>query len=393
MNSTSPLARTDHVGKLALTLGYYGGFIVLGLITGVFGPTLPGLAQQTRVGLAEISIIFLTRALGYLAGALLSGRVFDRLPGNLVLAGALVCVAATFVLIPLAPTLVLLVALVILLGLAEGAIDVGGNALLLWVHRDRVGPFLNGLHFCFGIGAFLSPIVIAEVVRNTGEMHWAFWLLASAIVPIALWLARLPSPAVVRAKTTTIARTNPVLVLLAATFLFLYASAEVGFGNWVFTYATTLSLADPTNAAYLSSAFWGSFTLGRLFGVAISLRVKPAIILLSDLGGCLVCAGVIVLFPESTSVLWSAAIGLGIFMASIFPTTLAFAETHMTMTARVTAWFFFGAGIGVMFMPWVIGQLFEPAGARVMPRLVLATLVLNLIWLGILVLVPRWQKS
>ena len=48
------------------------------------------------------------------------------------------------------------------MGVAEGALDVGGNTLLIWVHRHKVGPFMNGLHFFFGAGAFLSPIIIAQ---------------------------------------------------------------------------------------------------------------------------------------------------------------------------------------------------------------------------------------
>ena len=47
---------------------------------------LPALAEQTRSTLGQVSILFSARALGYLLGSLLGGRLFDRLPG-LSLAG------------------------------------------------------------------------------------------------------------------------------------------------------------------------------------------------------------------------------------------------------------------------------------------------------------------
>lgn len=57
-------------------------------------------------------------------------------------------------------------------------------------------------------------------------------------------------------------------------------------------------------------------------------------------------------------------IGLGLAMASIFPTTLTFAERRMAITSQVTGWFIVGASAGSMFLPWLIGQLFEQSGPR-----------------------------
>ena len=67
-------------------------------------------------------------------------------------------------LMPLVSWFWLLLLVVLSLGTAQGTLDVGGNTLLMWGHREKIGPFMNGLHFVFGIGAFLSPIIIAQVV-------------------------------------------------------------------------------------------------------------------------------------------------------------------------------------------------------------------------------------
>jgi MFS transporter, FHS family, Na+ dependent glucose transporter 1 len=370
--------------KIRSTLAYYYAFIILGLITGVFGPTLAALARHTQSTLSEISILFAARSFGYLIGSFLSGRLFDRIRGHPLLVGALLATALAFALIPLIPALWLLTAIVLLLGIAEGGIDVGGNSMLLWMHRENPSPFLNGLHFFFGVGAFLSPIVVAQVVLSTGEIGWAYWLLALVTLPAAAWLIRLPSPPPQNDSAKDIpARVSPLLVTSIALFFFLYVGAEVGYGNWIFTYATKLNLSDATSAALLTSGFWGAFTLGRLIGVPLSARFNPKTILFVDLIGALASVCGVLAFSHSITALWLGTIGIGLFMASIFPTMLAFAGRKMAITGEVTAWFMIGAGGGGMFLPWLIGQLFEPVGATIAPFLVLTNLAGAFVVLGL----------
>ena len=391
MNTTTPISITNKKnGKISKTIGYYLAFIVLGLITGVFGPTLPDLAKNTQATLNQISIIFAVRSLGYLIGSFLAGRLYDRVRGHWIFATVLLATAMAFVLIPIIPLLPVLIIVLFALGIAESAIDVGGNTLIVWVHHDRVGPFMNGLHFFFGIGAFISPIVIAQVVLSTNDFRWAYWLLAMLVVPVAIWFTRLPSPSIEHeTRRAENIKTNSLLLVLIAALLFIYVGVETGYGNWIFTYATRLQLADATGAALLTSTFWGAFTLGRLLGVPISTRVKPGMILLVDLIGCTASVIGVVFYPESQIILWTSTIFAGLFMASIFPTALALAGQYMTITAQVTGWFLIGAGLGAMLFPWLVGQLIEPFGTEIMTRIVLASLVVDLVLLGLVVIAAR----
>lgn len=178
----------------AATIGYYVAFIGLGLISASLGPTLPGLAEQTRTDLGEISFLFTTRATGYMLGSLLGGRLYDLLRGHPVMAGSLALMGLGMFMVPTTPILWLLALLLFLVGLGEGAVDVGGNTLIVWIHRSRVGPYMNGLHFFFGLGAFISPLVVAWAIVWSGEIRWAYWLLAAGVIPIVIGLLRLASP-------------------------------------------------------------------------------------------------------------------------------------------------------------------------------------------------------
>lgn len=356
----------DHNQRIAKTAGYFAAFVVLGLATASLGPTLPGLAERTGTDLAEISVLFTAWALGYLLGSVLAGWLYDHVPSHPVLTVVLAAMAAAMALIPAIPLLWLLVAVILLLGVAGGTLDVGGNALLVWVHRDKVGPFMNGLHFFFGLGAFLSPVIVAQAVRISGSISWAYWVLAALILPVLVWLARLRSPS---PQTTSeddpATRVDHLLVALIAVFFFLYVGAETSFGGWIFSYATGMGLADEAAAAYLTSAFWGALTLGRLLAIPIAARFKPASMLVGDLAGCLASLAVILLWPGAAAAMWIGALGLGLSMASIFPTVISLAESRMTITGRVTSWFFVGASLGGMTLPWLIGQLFESVSPRV----------------------------
>jgi fucose permease len=359
------------------------------------GPTLPGLAENTRTQLSEISFLFTARSLGYLLGSFLGGRLYDRTAGHPLMAFTVVVIAAMMAFVPLIPLLPLLTAVLLILGAAEGTLDVGGNTLLVWLHRHRVGPFMNGLHFFFGVGAFLSPIIVAQTVLISGDIVWAYWVLAVLILPVAVWLLRLSSPTAqddfqVPLEGQNIGESGavrqPLLVVLIAIFFFLYAGAEIGFGGWVFSYAVELGLSDKTYAAYLTSAFFGAFTLGRLLAIPIAARYRPRTILLSDLIGCLISLALIISWPGSLVTLWMGAIGLGFSAASIFPTMLSLAERRMTITGRVTGWFFVGASAGGMTLPWLIGQLFDSIGPRAMMFFILVDLVLAAGVLAVLML-------
>jgi len=390
MNTSSP---NNSINKLALTTAYYSSFIMLGLLVAIEGPALPGLAENTSSTLDQISLIFIFGSLGYLLGSFFSGRAYDRLPGHRFMSGTLLVIALCAALIPFAKQLWQLLLILFIFGGAKGAVDVGGNTLIMWTHGEKSGPYLNGLHFFFGLGASIAPLILAGFLSSTGSIQWTFWLLAILCLPLSMWLWRLPEPPSQTSEQNNGDAPFPVIpVLLIVLAFLLYVGAEVGFGNWVYTYALTLGLGTTITSAYLTSAFWGTFTLGRLLGVWISTRARAATILIVDLLGCLVSLGLILLWPSSALALWAGTIGLGLFMASVFPTTLMLVGNRMRVTGAMTGWFLAGASVGGMSLPWGIGQAFVRIGARAMPILVMVTVVFNLLVILLFIFRSERQK-
>lgn len=377
-----PAKPTSHWPK---TIAYFALLAVIGMETASLGPTLRDLARQTHTQLGAISYLFTAHALGYMLGSFFGGRLYDRVPGHPVMAAMLALMAAMLALIPLIPTLWLLAASWLLLGVSGGSLDVGGNTLLVWVHGRQVGPYMNALHFFFGVGSFLAPLIVGWALAFSGGITSAYWMLALLVLPVAIWLLRLQSPAGLSS-----ANSRPVnqsdhealvrrVTALIAFLLLLYVGAEAAFGGWISTYAVTLDMADATTAAYLTSAFWGALTVGRLLAIPLAARYRPRWILLADLLGCLAGVGILLLWPGSTVALWLGTLGLGMGMASIFPTAITLAERRIPITGQVTGWFLVASSIGAMSLPWLIGQLFESVGPQVTMIAIFLDLVITLI--------------
>ena len=366
--------------KYASTVAYYLAFILLGLMIAAEGPTLLKLAEHTSSALDQISLLFLFGSLGYLLGSYIGGRLYDRVPGHPFMAGVLIFVGITIALIPLASSRGVLFAVALTSGLFKGALDVGCNTLLLWVHNEKVGPFMNGLHAFFGVGAFIAPLIVAQVLSATGDIYWVYWLFAILSFPLAIWIWNLPSPASRAVPAHHVSTPLPIFPVLIMVLCFvLYVGGEAGYGAWIYTYAFTLNFGTEVTAAYLTSAFWGAFTLGRLFGIWFSTRARPITILILDFAGCILSIGLILLFPQSRFVLWLGTILFGISQASVFPTFLTLGEEPMHVTGTIAGLFLVGAGIGGMILPWLIGQAFVQVGAGAMMAMIFVGIVLN--WL------------
>ena len=391
----SKLLTSAKTESIRHTFGYYFLFICLGLDMAIGGPTLPALATQPGSRLGQMGLLFLASSTGYTLGTLVSGRIFDRVRGHPVMGIAQLLVAALLVLIPLTPWLWVLLAILVCKGFAEGFINTGANILMVWTHGEKVSPFMNGLHFFFGLGAFLSPLLIAQVVGMAGGYRLGYWIVAAVATLAGLRMLTMsgnPRPASTQDGDAARPARGPVpaaLIISAMLFLFFYVGAEVTFGGWIYTYAVTLGLASIAGAAYLNSMFWLAFTIGRLISIPAATRFKPKQVILAALLGSLVMLILGMLFSSSSTVLWMMAIGLGFCMAPIWPTGFTLAGQSIDLTGRLASIILLGDSLGGMVLPSAVGQVIESAGPRTMVYLIFGSLILNLLaFFGMLRLRP-----
>lgn len=351
----------------------------MGIGESILGPTLSSLASQTSADIAQISFLFTAVGLGHMIGALAGGRLYDILRGHTVTFGMLLAIAAVFFFMPSAPSLWLLSLMVFILGIAQGTMDVGVNTQLIRVWDAASAPYLNGLQFFYGIGAFLCPVIIAQSRLLTGSVKSAYWIAGLSMLPVALWLMRLKSPSSqikVKDKPST-QSFNPRLVALIALFLMFYIGTLVGFSGWLYTIVTQEQLIPVEQADYLVSAFWGALAIGRLLMVPISSRVNPLKLLYFDVLGCAATILLFIFFRDSIPMIWICTILMGFFIASVFPSTIAHANKYMHMSGKVTGLTFVGGNTGTMLIPWILGQVFAAWGGTAVLYAILIDLALT----------------
>ena len=103
---------------------------------------------------------------------------------------------------------------------------------------------------------------------------------------------------------------------------------------------------------------------------------------------------IMIIFPASVPAVWIGTIMLGVFMASLIPSTFTYAGQNIDMTGKVTGWFVMGIGAGNLIFPWLIGQMFEPVGPISLPLVTLSAIILAFVMIiAAYVLMGRRNKT
>ena len=250
------------------------------------------------------------------------------------------------------------------------------------------------MHFFFGIGTFLAPLIVGQFLIINDGVKFSYWAIAALILFAVSTFIKLPDP-VSQTHQTKISGKNEqlVIVIMAICFMFFYSAIFNGYNGWLYSYTIDQKLGTEIEAAYITSAFFLSFTIGRLASIFIALKLKPSKILLMDFFGSLISIVVIYFWVQSSLVLWIGTIGLGFFVASMFPTTITLVTQYLNMTGKLTGWLLIGGSIGAMLLPWLIGQYYETTGPVVMVIGVMITIMAGFVMILLFNLYNRKNKE
>lgn len=342
---------------LAQTAIYFGCFTLVGVLSAILGPSLHSFSVATGSTAASLGVLFTADSFGSVCGSLLAGQLLHRIPPHRQAIGGLVVIAAVVTLIPTVDSLLLLPVVWWALGLAKTFLIVTVNTLLIWVRRDRVGPYMNVADFFLGFGSLLMPMIIAQSLLSTGRLHLSYWFAALFTVALIVPLWLVPSPEMRRETTKGDKPGRHRMLLPIAVILFFYVGAEISFAGWMPSYTLSRGLAETAaGAAYFTSIFWISVTVGRLLWLPATKYIKPQWVLSSSAVLCVAMIGLIWMWPDSLAVTVTGTIGFGFAMSSIFPSAFTWLARTGEVTGKVSGWCLFSASIGAMFFPLLIGH-------------------------------------
>ncbi|XP_041831782.1 sodium-dependent glucose transporter 1 [Melanotaenia boesemani] len=388
-------ARGGHgaCGRWTITLALCVSFLGLGMSISILGPTFQDLAMNVNRNISNISYIFIGRSAGYIGGSLIGGILFECMNPHLLLGISMMITAFGMFAIPFCKQAVLLTGFMSSIGMSMGALDTGGNVLILNTWGEQAGPHMQALHFSFAAGAFVSPI-IAKVLfgsdRNgssapanstpadnhtiihyihsrsdTLRSMWAYIVIGLFLFVVSFLFfilccrsggSRDESPGAASGKPL-MAKHHLALVVLLFFFFFAYVGAEVAYGSFIFTFAKDFIHMPQAQAAGLNSLFWGSFAAVRGLAIFFAACMYPGTMILLCLVGSTISSLLLCLFSQQNVALWVCTAIYGASMATTFPSGISWLEQYTTITSYTAATFVVGAALGEMVLPALVGSL------------------------------------
>jgi fucose permease len=348
-------------------------FLCYGAIVFAFGPCLTSMADTFAVPVGRLGLIFTLYAVGLIPAVLLNGYLSEVMGRRWLQLGTMGLMAVGCALFGAIASVggpssfPVALAAMVLLGYGAGGIEAVTNVLVTDDNQPSPAFALNATHAFFAIGAVLSPLAVSFLLRSGLPWQWVFFGGAALLVVLIFVLLPQRMPRAVSDPVPPLAavgllRSPLVLLLLAA--ITLYVGAEVGLSAWVSPLMETV-LGTRRDLAGLSvSVFWSLMIVGRFAVGALSVRLRPAPLLLAlAFGSAISSAGVAYAGTPGQCLV---ATGLaGLFMSGIF--ALVLVDASRNFPERIGSVFgiiMAGVGVGSLIVPAAMGWISEVAGMR-----------------------------
>ncbi|MET7302696.1 MFS transporter [Embleya sp. NPDC005575] len=346
-------------------------FVLIGALQALYGPAIPALREEFDLGPASAGLALSAHFAGALLGVLGGAALRRRGPDRRLLAISCLAMAAGATGFGLAGSWPLALGAVFVLGLGFGGIDYGLNVMVAAGFGRRGPAMLNILNAHFGLGAIAGPALLGALGANRYPVVFVGCAVASVlIVPPLLAVRDAPTGSAGPARAgESPPRTTAILMAAFVTLYILHVGIETGVGGWEPTHLEALGHSTST-AAGATAGFWLAMTVGRFLVAPISLRLSPRVVVSGScaaMTGFLFLAAVPVLAPY-------AYLGVGLAIAPIFPTGLAWLAERVPGSASAAAWVIAASMIGGIAFPPLLGAVFEVSSAACSIPLLLGAL-------------------
>jgi MFS family permease len=298
-------------------------FFLTGVGSANWAVRIPAVQHRLALSDGELGIALLGVSAGAIAAMAVAGRLVARRGSRPVTWAAALAFSGALMLPPLAPNLALLILSLVVLGMANGMLDVAMNAQAAAVQKRYEVPIMARIHALYSFGGLVGAVIGGRIAAGGvgAAPHLAGVGVAIAIAAGAMALGLLPASADATPDHSPIAR--PVRALYAlGVVAFCVLFGEGAMANWSAVYLRDVSRAGPGLAAAGFAAFSLMMTVGRAVGDTLTARLGNA--RLTRIGGVIASLGVgcALAFPQPLPVIVGfGAIGAG--LSFIFPIILA----------------------------------------------------------------------
>lgn len=363
-------------------------FISLGLPDSLLGSGWPAMhaafsVPSSYAGYVSMAISFMT-----IISALLSPIMIKRFHTKWIVIVSIFLTVMGLIGFSISTSYAMLFVFAVPYGMGAGAIDASVNH---YVANNYSGSVMNFLHCFYGVGAVISPNIMAVALSkaswNEGYRWTAYiqiFILLICIISLPLWKKNESDSNKQEEEVAGIreALKRPGVVLTLIAF-FAYCSGEATCFLWTSSYFAGVKegLTDHLIASF-GSLIFGGLMLGRLISGFVSNRLGDRMLI--RIGIFFEVVGILlVMIPVASFI--PAAIGfviIGTGMGPVYPAIQHMAPTNFgeRYSAAVIGLQMASAYIGSTFMPMIFGNIQEKIGIGIMPFYLLIFAVLN-IWM------------
>ena len=373
------------MGSLLLAVIYLI-FISLGLPDSLLGSGWPKMQMVFGVPSSYAGYVSMTISCMTVISALLSPRMIRRFNTKWIVIVSIGMTVLGLMGFSISRYYWMLFLFAVPYGLGAGAVDAAVNH---YVANHYSSSVMNFLHCFYGVGAVISPYIMAQALRvarwNEGY-RWTsyiqFGILLVCIVSLPLWKQNEGRDEEDNRASAGIKETLRVPgVILTLIAFFSYCAGEATCFLWTSSYfaGTKTGLSADTIAAF-GSLIFGGLMLGRLISGFISNRLGDR--LLIRIGIAVELIGILLVFLPLQGYI-VAAIGfvvIGTGMGPVYPAIQHMAPHNFgkQYSAAVIGLQMASAYIGSTFMPMVFGHLQQAVGIEIMPVYLLVFAILNI---------------
>lgn len=151
--------------------------------------------------------------------------------------------------------------------------------------------------------------------------------------------------------------------------LFLHFYQAVGgeriYGKFIRAFSIDQLEFSGTDATLLNSSFWISFSVGRFLGFVGAIFIPIRILIFIECFGALGIAVLLNIFGYyNSTALWVLTQPMGIFIAPLFPTGIAWSDHYLKMSGLGIMVLLAGGSVGGIMYMWIAGYLYDIYGPR-----------------------------
>jgi fucose permease len=295
----------------AVRFALSGLFLLVGLFGGSWGVMIPFAKAQLGLTHGDLGLIMLSGGIGGLCAMPLGGILMSWIGSRMMIAVGGAAMTLAFPGILLAPSGVALAAVLFLLGLSVGQLDIGLNAQAVIVEERGQRPAMSSFHGFFSGGGLIVPLVVGALLDFGLTAMACLWAITAVIaVMLIAFTGRLyPHAADRRGASGGKLALPHGRAWLIGLYCMIFYMAEGTIFDWSALLLRDYRSFDPAWAGLGLASFSLTMTAVRFVGDRLVARVGPERLALG--GAILAAAGMLLAVSVPSG--WVGILGFAIF--------------------------------------------------------------------------------